>query len=125
MSPLRKAFRVAGGCFLVFVLLFFIVPILLIAYRDANREKACNQALSSRVARGATLRDNDVTFSPLTLDALRTDELWLNWPSYAGDISAHITAGGHARVEWTDSDTIGVLFYGADGRALRHVCFVT
>jgi hypothetical protein len=126
VSPIRKAIRIGCGCLLVFFGLVLFLPMLLIGYRDRERQRACDEALGGMVIQRVTASSTEANGgAPLTLETLRTDETWINWSSYAGDIAAHINGGGQARLVWTGGDTIGVLLFDRDGKAVRHVCFVT
>ena len=125
-SPIRKALRVGCGCLVVFLAMAIIGLMLLIGKRDNERQRRCDEALGARVTRRESLADADATGGrPLTIDILRTDDPWTHWPDYARDIGAHLNGGGQARLVWTDNDTMGVLLFDRDGRAVRHVCFVT
>jgi hypothetical protein len=126
VSPLRKAMRVGCGCLLLFFGVAFFLPMLLIGYRDHERQRHCDLALGGQVAERVTVAKVDPNaLGGLTVEILRTDETWINWSGYAEEISTHLKGGGQAHVVWTGSDTIGVLMFDREGRAVRHVCFVT
>jgi hypothetical protein len=125
-STLQKVLRVGCGCLLVFFGVAFVVPMLLIGYRDHERQRHCDEGLGSLVAQRVPVASVDASGGGgLTLEILRTDETWINWSGYAEEISTHIKGGGQAHLIWRASDTIGVLLFDREGRAVRHVCFVT
>jgi hypothetical protein len=117
---------VGCGCLLVFFGVALFLPMLLIGSRDHERQRFCDESLGKQVAERVTVASVDPNATGgLTLEILRTDETWINWSRYAEEISTHIKGGGQAHKVWTGGDTIGVLLFDREGRAVRHVCFVT